>query len=106
MENGRSVKLPVAIAAGRVDDCVLKYPPKGQPNAHLLRYWQLVRPLCGTVMLATRPMIILRRSLYCAFMRAATSFSTQFISIAGKNSLSGSCGNPSFDPLIPANFST
>ena len=29
------------------------------------------------------------------------SFSTQFISIAGKNFPSGSCESPSFIPLIP-----
>ena len=34
---GLKVKLPVAIAAGKVEDCVLKYPPNGQPNQHLLR---------------------------------------------------------------------
>src|SRR3989442_2909272 len=42
--NGLSVKRPVATAAGNVDDCVLKYPPKGQPSQQALRYWHFVRP--------------------------------------------------------------
>ena len=41
MENGFSVRLPVATAAGSVDDCVLKYAPNGQPSQQVLRYWQL-----------------------------------------------------------------
>src|SRR5690348_11414509 len=38
IENGLNVRLFVAIAAGSVDDCVLKYAPNGQPSQHLLRY--------------------------------------------------------------------
>src|SRR5688572_8710233 len=32
MEKGRSVRFPVFVAAGNVDDCVLKYAPYGQPR--------------------------------------------------------------------------
>src|ERR1035438_2752180 len=35
IENGRRVRFPVATAAGRVEDCVLKYAPNGQPRSHL-----------------------------------------------------------------------
>src|SRR5258706_13361184 len=31
MLQGLTVRLPVLTAAGKVEDCVLKYPPKGQP---------------------------------------------------------------------------
>src|SRR6266705_2758976 len=37
IDQGRSVRLPVLTAAGKVEDCVLKYPPKGQPSQHLFR---------------------------------------------------------------------
>src|SRR5690606_5489384 len=57
MENGRNVRLPVATAAGRVDDWVLKYAPKLQPSQHWFWYWQVIRSLWGTDRLATRPMI-------------------------------------------------
>src|SRR5207237_8555186 len=36
--NGLSVSRPVAIAGGNVEDCVLKYPPYGQPSQQALRY--------------------------------------------------------------------
>src|SRR5712691_7047109 len=52
--NGLSVKRPVATAAGNVDDCVLKYPPKGQPSQQALRYWHFVRPGSGCVRFAVR----------------------------------------------------
>src|SRR6185503_19977482 len=54
IDQGRTVKLPVALAAGKVDDCVLKSAPNGQPSQHLLRYWQLVRPGSRWVILAVR----------------------------------------------------
>src|SRR5688572_33383598 len=60
MENGRRVRLPVFTAAGNVDDCVLKYPPYGQPSQHLSLYWQPTLPSIGFVRFATRPMIIRR----------------------------------------------
>src|SRR5688572_20366745 len=37
-EYGRNVRLPVFIAARKVDDCVLKYPPNGQPLQQRFRY--------------------------------------------------------------------
>ena len=43
MLQGRTVKLPVAIAAGKVEDCVLKYPPNGQPSQQRFLNWH-----CGS----------------------------------------------------------
>src|SRR5690606_15613861 len=60
IENCRNVTFPVATAAGKVDDWVLKYAPKLQPSQHWFWYWQFTRPLCGTVRFATRPMIKFR----------------------------------------------
>src|SRR5690606_37091672 len=54
MEYGRRVRLPVATAAGKVDDCVLKYPPKLQPSQHWFWNWHPGRPSCGTEILAVR----------------------------------------------------
>ena len=58
MLQGRTVKLPVALAAGNVDDCVLKYPPKGQPSQQRLLNWHVVLPGMAWVRFATRPIII------------------------------------------------
>jgi len=52
--NGFSVSRPVAMAAGSVEDWVLKYPPKGQPNQHALRNWQGARPGKACVRFAVR----------------------------------------------------
>src|SRR6476620_10904621 len=104
IENGRTVNFPVAIAAGNVDDCVLKYPPKGQPSQHRFLNWQRVLPGIAAVKFAVRPMIMLR--FIFSLILAATSFSTQFSSIGGRKFPSGSCGSPSFDPLMPAKPST
>src|SRR5689334_3686993 len=61
--HGRTVRFPVFIAAGNVEDCVLKYPPNGQPNQHLFLNWQLVLACIGCVIFAVRPMIITRLPL-------------------------------------------
>src|SRR2546422_7961315 len=58
--NGLSVSRPVAIAAGNVEDCVLKYPPYGHPSQQALRYWQGERPGSGRVRVAVRPGVIRR----------------------------------------------
>src|SRR5258708_36036513 len=102
MEKGRSVRLPVATAAGSVDDCVLKYAPNGQPSQHLLRYWQFTRFASGCVMFAVRPMIRRRESLKAVLIRAATCFSTTFSSIGGMNWPCGGWGRVSIGPLQPA----
>src|SRR6478736_9979215 len=106
IEKGRTVKFPVFIAAGKVEDCVLKYPPNGQPSQQRLRNWQAVLPGIAALKFATRPINKWRLPLYCALILAATSFSTQFRSIGGKNCPSGKCNKPSFDPLMPAKVST
>src|SRR5579875_3450330 len=83
IEKGRRVSLPVFIAAGSVVDCVLKYPPNGQPNQHLSLNLQPGRSCSGrgTVKFAVLPIIIFRTPPKFCLIRAATSFSTQFISI-------------------------
>src|SRR5450432_350003 len=54
MLHGRTVKLPVATAAGNVDDCVLKYPPNGQPSQQRFLNWHCVLPGIACVRFATR----------------------------------------------------
>ena len=101
-----SVSRPVAMAAGSVDDCVLKYAPYGQPSRHALRNWQRPRVPSGWVRLATRPGMIRRVPSNCFASRPASAVSTTFSGIAGWNCPSGSCGRPSIEPLMPACRST
>ena len=63
MLHGLTVNLPVFIAAGKVDDCVLKYPPNGQPSQQRFLNWHFVRPGISCVRLATRPINMWRCSL-------------------------------------------
>ena len=104
MALGLSVRLPVAAAAGKVAELDEKYPLNGHPWWHLLRNWQGPRVPIFAVWLAARPMIMGLPIFVLRF--CATISSTQFICMAGWNSPSGSCGSPSRDPLMPANFST
>ncbi len=75
---------------------------------HLLRYWQLTRPCSGIgwVMLAVREWIMCRVPPKAFLIRAATSFSTMFKGIGGRNSPSGNTSSPSRVPAMPANLST
>src|ERR1044071_2644618 len=99
MLQGRTVRLPVFNAAGNVDDCVLKYPPNGQPSQQRFLNWHCVLPGIACVRLATRPMNIVRFPLKCSFILEATSFSTQLRSMGGKKFPSGNCERFSFEPL-------
>ena len=104
--NGLSVSRPVAMAGGNVEDCVLKYPPYGQPSQQALRYWQGARPVSGFVRFAVRPGMMRRRPPKRPLSRSATTASPQLRGMAGWNCPSGSCGIPSRDPEIPAWRST
>src|SRR6476659_980343 len=106
IDHGFNVRRPVFAAAGNVDDCVLKYAPYGQPNQHALRYWQADRPGRAFVAFAVRPGMMWRLPLNSFLSLPATMSSAQLSGIAGKNCPSGSCGNPSIEPAIPACFST
>ncbi|MNQ93527.1 hypothetical protein D3C85_1089980 [compost metagenome] len=56
-EYGLTVRLPVFIAAGKVEDCVLKYPPKGQPSQQRFLNSHFVLPGIAAVRFATLPII-------------------------------------------------
>src|SRR4051812_29112242 len=104
-ESGRSVRLPVAAAAGSVAELAKKYPPNGQPRLHRSRYMQTPRPSIGLVRLAEREITRCRfdqRDSMVLFMCR----SIQLSSMGGRNSPSGICGRPSRLPLMPTNFST
>jgi hypothetical protein len=90
IENGLSVNRSVAIAAGSVEDWLLKYAPKGQPSQHALRYRQGARPGSGWVRFALRPGMRRRRPPKWAFKRPAMSVSPQLSGMAGWNCPSGS----------------
>ena len=74
MLSGRTVRRPVAIAGGRVLDCVEKYDPVEQPRSHGPQQWQAARPLWFAVRIAARP-IVMRRSLKRRSIPAFTCFS-------------------------------
>src|SRR4051794_5031275 len=101
-ENGRSVRLFVAPAAGSEADTLLKYPLNGHPLAQRSLYWQGPLPFKPFVRFAVRDIItcLLAYDDSTTFFKC---FSAQFISIGGKNSPSGKCGMPSRLPLIPTN---
>ena len=94
IECGRSVMLPVAAAAGSVDELLEKYAPYGQPR------WHRFRALAGAASIvrladstATR-LLIRRRSANCVSSCSRKCFSMQFISNGGCSLPSGSCGRP------------
>src|SRR6185437_16396304 len=106
MDQGLSVRRPVFIAAGSVEDCVLKYAPYGQPSQHASRYWHALRPGSACVRFAVRAGIQRRLPSKCCLTRSATCCSAQLNGIGGWNLPSGSCGMCSMEPEIPAKGST
>src|SRR6266571_6521870 len=100
MDHGLSVRRFVFAAAGSVDDCVLKYAPKGHPSQQALRYWQRVRPVSSRVRFAVRPGMMRRLASNNLPRRVATLSSPQLSGIAGWNLPSGSWGRFSIEPEI------
>ncbi len=83
---------PVASAAGRVEELLLKYAPYGQPLIHLFLYWQVVLPRPGlvpSVMCATLAGVTTLPFIFLA-TEILKSSSAQFKGNGFKNSLSGS----------------